>query len=151
MRHSIIRHKFVEYVPRGLQEGVLYISMRYRTAVHRCACGCGNKVVTPIRPSEWKLLFDGDTVSITPSIGNWQFPCRSHYWIKKNQIRWAGQWTDDQILAGRTRDQRDRERYFAQTAGKDSPQHPGEGPASSAPSDARHGPWRRLRRWLASC
>jgi hypothetical protein len=143
VKRSTIRHEFVEYVPRELEDDVLYISIRYRTAVHRCACGCGNKVVTPIRPSDWKLHFDGDTVSLTPSIGNWQFPCRSHYWIKSNQIRWARQWSDDEILAGRTRDQRDRERYFAQKASRASRQQPREG----APAQT-HGPWNRLRHWL---
>jgi hypothetical protein len=46
VKRSTVRHEFVEYVPRELEDDVLYISIRYRTAVHRCACGCGNKVVT---------------------------------------------------------------------------------------------------------
>ena len=29
----------------------------------------GNKVVTPISPADWQLFYDGDTVSVTPSIG----------------------------------------------------------------------------------
>jgi hypothetical protein len=84
--------------------------------VHRCACGCGNKVITPIRPADWHLFYDGDTVSLTPSIGNWGFPCRSHYWIKAGQIRWSHAWTDDQIAAGRARDDRGRTQYFAARA-----------------------------------
>jgi hypothetical protein len=150
MKRLDLKHEFVEYIPRELEEGVLYISIRYRTAVHQCACGCRNKVVTPIRPSDWKLLFDGDTVSLTPSIGNWQFPCRSHYWIKNNQIRWAGQWTDDQIVAGRGRDRRDRERYLARRAGRDPSQGSTGDFASRQPAPARRGPWKRLREWLAS-
>jgi hypothetical protein len=35
----------------------------------------------PISPADWQLAYDGDTVSLTPSIGNWGFPRRSHYWI----------------------------------------------------------------------
>ena len=88
-RHTSLVHEFVEYVPAELAEGVLYISIPYRTAVHRCACGCGNKVVTPISPADWQLSWDGDTVSLTPSIGNWGFLCRSHYWIKGGRIRWS--------------------------------------------------------------
>ena len=53
------------------------MSIPYATAVHLCACGCGNKVVTPFSPAEWQLTYDGDTVSLSPSIGNWQFPCKS--------------------------------------------------------------------------
>ena len=84
--------------------------------MHRCACGCGNKVVTPISPADWQLFYDGDTVSLTPSIGNWGFPCRSHYWITHGQIRWSRAWTDDQIAAGRARDDRGRAQYFAARA-----------------------------------
>ncbi|HLW01625.1 MAG TPA: DUF6527 family protein [Ktedonobacterales bacterium] len=113
MRRTSFTHEFVEFIPSELQEGVLYVSVQYATAVHRCACGCGNKVVTPISPADWQFLFDGDTVSLTPSIGNWQFPCRSHYWIKSNKVRWAGAWTPEQIAAGREREARDHERYFS--------------------------------------
>jgi Family of unknown function (DUF6527) len=116
--HTPLAHEFVEYIPAELAEGVLYLSIPFRTAVHRCACGCGNKVVTPISPADWQLFYDGDTVSLTPSIGNWGFPCRSHYWIDTNEIQWAKDWTDKQIAAGRARDDHDRAQYFAaRTAG----------------------------------
>jgi hypothetical protein len=115
-RHASLAHEFVEYIPAELGEGILYISIPYRTAVHRCACGCGNKVVTPISPADWQLSCDGDTVSLTPSIGNWGFPCRSHYWIKGSRIRWSTAWTDDKIAAGRARDDRGRAKYFAARA-----------------------------------
>jgi hypothetical protein len=113
MGHTSIDHAFVEFIPSELKEGVLYISVRYATAVHKCACGCGNKVVTPISPVDWQLLFDGDSVSLIPSIGNWEFPCRSHYWIKSDKIRWAKAWTPEEVAAGRQREARDYERYFA--------------------------------------
>jgi hypothetical protein len=113
MRRNSITHEFVEFIPSELQEGVLYVSVQYATAVHTCACGCGNKVVTPISPIDWQLFFDGDSVSLRPSIGNWEFPCRSHYWIKSNKIRWARAWTPEEITAGRQREARDRGQYFA--------------------------------------
>lgn len=116
MRRTSLGHEFVEFIPSELQEGVLYVSIPYATVVHQCACGCGNKVVTPISPVDWQLLFDGDTVSLMPSIGNWQFPCRSHYWIKSDKVRWAGSWTPEQIAAGRQHEAQDRERYFANRA-----------------------------------
>jgi Family of unknown function (DUF6527) len=112
MTQQTLTHEFVEYVPGKLAEGVLYVSIAYRTAVHLCACGCGNKVATPISLADWQLRYDGDTVSLTPSIGNWGFPCRSHYWIDRDRIRWADAWTGDQIAAGRARDDRGRASYF---------------------------------------
>ena len=96
---------FVEKIPIELEEGRLYISMEYTTAIHRCACGCGLEVVTPLGPTDWKLIFDG-TVSLSPSIGNWNFPCRSHYWVKRDRVEWAGSWTDEQIQQNRDYDLR---------------------------------------------
>jgi len=113
MRRTTFNHEFVEFIPSELKEGTLYVSVQYATAAHNCACGCGNKVVTPISPVDWQLLFDGDSVSLTPSIGNWQFPCRSHYWIKSDKVRWAKAWAPEEVAAGRQREARDHERYFA--------------------------------------
>ena len=61
--HTSLLHEFVEYIPAELAEGLLYISTPFRTVVHPCACGCGNKVVTPVSPADWQLFYDGDTVS----------------------------------------------------------------------------------------
>lgn len=96
-----LTHRFVEFIPKDLEDNVLYISIRFRTAVHKCVCGCGIKTVTPFSPTDWKLTFNGKSVSLYPSIGNWGFPCRSHYWITENQIDWAPQWSDEEIKKGR--------------------------------------------------
>jgi len=109
---TALKHEFVEFIPEELEQGMLYISTRFATASHLCCCGCGNKVVTPIRPTDWKLMFDGKTVSLHPSIGNWSFPCRSHYWIKNNRIKWAPQWSREQIERGRSRDNYAKDAYF---------------------------------------
>ena len=116
MKTTVFEHVFVENVPPDaeLEEGKLYISVRYRTASHLCACGCGNKVVTPIKPPKWHLYFDGNAVSLWPSIGNWQLPCQSHYWIEEGKVRWSKPWTPEQIEAGRARDADALERYFRQ-------------------------------------
>lgn len=90
-----LNHKFVEFIPEALDDDVLYVSVIHGTAVHRCCCGCGREVVTPLTPADWKLTFDGETVSLYPSIGNWNFPCRSHYWITKNRVEWAPSWDEE--------------------------------------------------------
>ncbi len=87
MRRMSLAHEFVEYVPAALEEGVIYVSLRFATVVHLCPCGCASKVVTPLSPSDWQLIFDGEAVSLTPSIGNWSLPCQSHYWIKLDRVR----------------------------------------------------------------
>jgi len=110
-----ITHKFVELIPKDRERGVVYVSIPYATAVHDCFCGCGIKVVTPINPTGWQLIYDGETVSFFPSIGNWAFPCRSHYWIKRNSVVWAGEMTQERIDRARARDRAMREAYFGQS------------------------------------
>lgn len=107
-----LRHAFVDSAPEILEDGVLYVSIRYRSVMHKCCCGCGSEVVTPLGPTDWKLIFDGVSVSLDPSVGNWSLPCRSHYWIRGNKVHWARAWTDEQVAAGRARDRLVKERYY---------------------------------------
>jgi hypothetical protein len=137
MRHDPIEHQFVEFIPPNLDQGVMYISIPYATAVHLCACGCGNKVITPLSPAEWQLIFDGDTVSLHPSVGNWDFPCRSHYFVRRDQIQWAPAWSEARIRAGRQADAEALDDYFA--GGSGLPEAPQMSTAS------RGGLWQRLR------
>ena len=107
--------EFVEFIPDDLQERTLYISIPYCTAVHKCFCGCGREVVTPLSPTAWQLIFDGKTVSLYPSIGSWSLPCQSHYFITKNRVVWEPKWKDQRIAKGREREASARERYYAGT------------------------------------
>lgn len=111
-----ITPRFVETVPEELEDGVLYISTRYRTAVHKCACGCGMKVVTPIHPTAWEMQWDGRAASLSPSIGNWQFPCRSHYLIRHNKIVKARDLADREIERGRKQQRKKRSLWLHRQA-----------------------------------
>src|SRR5689334_4064133 len=91
----------VHYMPKTLEPGVLYVAEEFSTAAHLCACGCGAKVRTPLGPTEWAVTETPRGPSLSPSVGSWQLPCRSHYWISQGEIRWAAQWTPEQIAAGR--------------------------------------------------
>ncbi len=112
MKRKVFKHKFVEFIPEVIKEGILYISVPYATATHKCACGCGEIVVTPIKPADWKLTWDGETVTMYPSIGNWNFPCKSHYWIEESKIIWAREWSDSEIKKGRIKDRAIKNRYY---------------------------------------
>ena len=112
MSRKEIEFEFVEFIPGERASGTLYISVQYATVVHDCLCGCGNKVVTPLSPTGWKMKFDGETISLDPSVGNWSFPCRSHYIIDRNRIIWAGNMTREQIERGRKRDRTLRDMHF---------------------------------------
>lgn len=102
-----LRPAFVQYIPEQPEAGVLYVSERYATATHLCCCGCGLEVVTPLNPAKWRLKVDSGMVSLHPSIGNWSFPCQSHYWLVRNRVEWARAMTPAMIAAVKTRDMRD--------------------------------------------
>jgi hypothetical protein len=121
MRHTRLDHRFVEYVPEILEPGMLYISITYATAVHKCCCGCGFDVVTPLTPTDWRLTFDGETVSLSPSIGNWEFPCRSHYIIDRGRVVTARPWSDRQVAAERQRDRRDKTEFYGMRQAEPAP------------------------------
>lgn len=104
MRHNQLQHRFVDYIPEQLEEGLLYISIEYTTVAHLCCCGCKQEVSITLSPTDWRLIFDGKTVSIEPSIGSWSLPCQSHYFITKNQVVWARQWSKQEITTGRQYD-----------------------------------------------
>lgn len=123
MRLTTITPRFVDFVPEQLETGVLYVSEKYSTAVHKCCCGCGQEVVTPLSPANWQLRMQGSTVTLTPSIGNWTLKCRSHYFISRNRVEWANPFSERQIRQVRERDRRDRQRY----ANARAPGHISEG------------------------
>ena len=108
-----LQHKFVEFIPEILEEGIIFISINYCTAIHKCVCGCGNEVVTPISPNDWQITFDGKSISLYPSIGNWGFKCRSHYWITNNKIIHARKWTIKEIEKERNKDKKVKKSYFS--------------------------------------
>lgn len=112
MRATSCSHRFVTAVPDSLDDGVLYVAMEYRTAAHKCFCGCGSEVATALSPTDWKLIYDGVSVSLYPSIGNWALDCQSHYWVERSAVKWAGQWSKEQIEAGRAHDRVVKDRYY---------------------------------------
>ena len=70
--------------------------------------------MTPIKPAKWNLTYNGETISLSPSIGRWQLPCKSHYWIRNDHVEWSTGWTDEQIEGGRRRDEKDLRTYYTE-------------------------------------
>ena len=136
------KHEFVQFIPEELTEGTVYISIRFATVAHLCACGCKSRVVTPLKPTDWKLIFDGKTISLDPSIGNWGFPCRSHYWIRNNRVRWAADWSQSRIDANRAHDRWAKEKYF----GADEAAAPAQEPVQQKPPE-KAAWWKKLWPW----
>lgn len=140
-----IKHRFVELIPKELEERVLYVSMEHAVAVHLCACGCSRKVVTPLAPVHWKLFFDGRTVSLTPSIGNHAFPCKSHYWIEQDRVRWSYAMSTTEVGAVRARSERLRQQFYGEKDDSlDEPRHENADAETSTPSRTNR---KKHRRW----
>lgn len=114
-------YKFVKAFPDRLDEGVLYVSVDFATAAHSCFCGCRSEVYTRFSTTDWSMKFDGDTVSINPSVGNWSFPCQSHYVLAHGRIRWANKWSREQIDMGRAFDRERKGRQFGDAATSTQP------------------------------
>jgi len=143
-----VEHQFVEFVPEKLEPDTLYISTDYATVVHSCLCGCGQRVITPLTPTDWQLIYDGETVSLSRSIGNWSFPCQSHYWIERSRIHWAGAWSKDQIEANRAADV-ERKRRFYEGASQKAVLDESDVHEFDRPDERVTGWLRRLRSWLS--
>lgn len=142
MRKDIfLRHKFVEYIPSKLEDGVIYISIPFATVVHSCVCGCGKEVVTPLTPTDWKLIFDGETITLDPSIGNWSFKCKSHYWIRRNKIIWSGTLPKESVKAIRTQDQVNKQQYYGAKSSAE------ENAAKHIKHKERQSFWQKLLSW----
>ena len=127
-----LRPVFVESFPPTMDQGLLYISIPYHTCGHLCCCGCGQEVITPLSPAQWSFTYDGENVSLDPSVGNWALPCQSHYWIRKGKVHWSRHYSPAEIAHNRERDQRQLARHAS-------------GPALSPLARVRRrlGVWRR--------
>lgn len=114
-RVDILKPVYVQYIPPAdsMKDGEIYISREFQTAVHKCCCGCGEEVVTPFNPAQWQISDKNGKVSLYPSIGNWSYPCQSHYYIKNNRIVWAAALSEAAIKRVQARDQWALDSYIA--------------------------------------
>lgn len=102
-----VTFEFVNLLPPTLEDSVVYISMEHRTVVHNCCSGCGERIVLGLSPAQWKLTFDGETISLSPSIGGGALACNSHYWIQENKVIWSKPLTANQTRRSQLADRRD--------------------------------------------
>lgn len=145
MRHSVLEHRFVGHFPESLEPGVLYVSLEFGSVAHSCCCGCGEEVVTPLTPTDWNITYDGETITLHPSVGSWTLPCRSHYVIRRGKVIEAPPWTDAEIAAERRRDRKAKARHFGQDElPTNSLMPPQNSPVPAKSSEPRLSWWRRI-------
>lgn len=141
IRHKRLEHRFIDHIPERLEAGILYVSMEYATSAHSCCCGCGEEVVVPFTPTDWKMTYDGETISLQSSIGNWTLKCRSHYVIRRGRVIEADPWSDEQIETERRRDQASKACYYNKS-------HHTGAPVGSEITGEQPAIWRRVLRAL---
>lgn len=89
MKINKFKVEFVDKIPHLINEGIIYVCINCNVIVHNCACGCGERTVTPINKERgWLMIYDGQTITLKPSIGNYSIPCNSHYYIVENKVEW---------------------------------------------------------------
>lgn len=105
------RVEHVDRLPAYLEEGIVYTSEEYEVAALKCACGCGHKVTLLLGDGHEVRDFGG-RADIWPSIGVWDAPCRSHFFIKNGEVLWADRWSEEAIQRAM---ERQLERHIAST------------------------------------
>jgi hypothetical protein len=149
MRHRRLTHEFVKHIPDDVRPGILYVSMEYGMVAHSCCCGCGEEVTTPLTPTDWKLTYDGQAISLNPSVGNWNLPCRSHYVITSGEVIAAGDWSEEQVVAERKRDRAAKARHYGTGTASNFDQVDKLPDAESEPPSKPKVKWlSRLRSWI---
>lgn len=86
----------VERLPEVLADNVVYVSDEYELAALKCACGCGHRVTLLLGDGHQVQELDG-LATIWPSIGVWDAPCKSHFWIRNGNVVWGQQFSDAEI------------------------------------------------------
>lgn len=114
MTQARFRYEGVDSIPEKLQANTLYVTTEGDVAGHLCACGCGREVITPLSSTDWSITIDRCGPTLSPSIGNWAFPCRSHYFIRSGAVVWARDMSDKAIVQGRRRDKARKQAYYTQ-------------------------------------
>lgn len=148
MKQFSIKPRLVEFIPTHLEDGVLYVSEKYQTAIHKCCCGCGQEVVTPLSSAQWQVRIVGEKVTLYPSIGNWNSKCKSHYWIKKNRIVWADSMTESQIRQVKKRDHHDLQKLINDSNLKKIGEPEKDQLKNLSAQMLRLSIWRRIWNWI---
>lgn len=81
------RYEAVDRVPKEMEECVVYHSEEFELAGLRCACGCGHRV-TLLVPDSHQVIDQAGWARVSPSIGVFDAPCRSHFIITASGVDW---------------------------------------------------------------
>ncbi|WP_418225310.1 DUF6527 family protein [Burkholderia pseudomallei] len=100
------------------------------------------------------MTYDGESISLTPSVGNWYSGCRSHDIVRQGRVIEAESWSQAQIEAEHRRDVAAKASFYSDKVAVDDAQAstPGNPAVSVAererPSQGAGGFWSAVAAWL---
>ncbi|WP_230951925.1 DUF6527 family protein [Burkholderia cepacia] len=108
-----------------------------------------HEVVTPLTPTDWTLTFNGEAISLWPSVGSWNLPCQSHYEIRQNKVIDGGPWDNAKNDSEQRRDRTAKQKFYAQPSQRTDSSHSPSTEVSATSAHERHAEnsiWAKLRR-----
>ncbi|MDY0885383.1 DUF6527 family protein [Dongia soli] len=91
-------YETVERIPNQLREGVVYHSEEFELAALLCVCGCGHRI-TLLVPDSHQVTSSNRLATIRPSIGVFDAPCKSHFFITAGKVDLLPAFTDAQAAS----------------------------------------------------
>jgi hypothetical protein len=92
----MFRYIAVGKTPANLEPDAVYVNEDFELASLLCPCGCAHKI-TLLYPDGHTVDNDGGYATVSPSIGVWDAPCRSHFYITRGHVDWCPSWSDERI------------------------------------------------------
>lgn len=77
-----------------MEDGVVYHTEEFELAGMLCACGCGHRI-TLLVPDSHQVLNDDGYATVSPSVGVFDAPCRSHFFIHAGEVEWLPAFTGE--------------------------------------------------------
>ena len=80
------QYESVERIPREMADSVVYHTEEFELAGLLCACGCGHRV-TLLVPDSHQVWNEGGYATVSPSVGVFDAPCKSHFFIRCGNVK----------------------------------------------------------------
>jgi len=80
-------YRAVERIPANLENRVVYHSEEFELAGFVCPCGCGHRI-TLLVPDSHQVWSQNGLATISPSVGVFDAPCKSHFFIRAGAVDW---------------------------------------------------------------
>jgi Family of unknown function (DUF6527) len=80
-------YQSVDRIPDILRDGVVYHTEEFELAGLLYACGCGHRVILLV-PDSHQVWDQNGLATVRPSIGVFDAPCKSHYFITAGVVEW---------------------------------------------------------------